>query len=119
MNNMLLSSVVTLVVGFICNKFLPAGSATWAVPLISAVAGIIFKQDPKNGALSGAIGGGVLGGLAGALGTPGLGGMLSSVLGDSASGVLGSVLGGGVLGGAGGGIGGFIQGMMNKNQTPA
>ncbi len=117
MNSMLLSSVVTAVVGFLGNKFLPAGSSTWLLPLVSAVAGIIFKQNPKNGAASGAMGGGLLGAVLGGMGDaagPGLGGILSSVLGESSSGLLGSLLGGGLLGGAGGGIGGFLQGMLNK-----
>ncbi len=117
MNNMLLSAAITAVVGFICNKFLPPGSATWAVPAVSALAGIFLKQTPKDGALSGLMGGGVLGGLAGAMGDGGLGSILGAVMGDSANGVLGSVLGGGILGGAGGGIGGFLQGMLNKSKA--
>jgi hypothetical protein len=117
MNNMLISSLITAVAGFICNKFLPAGSATWAVPAISALAGIFLKQTPKDGALSGLLGGGVLGGVAGAMGDGGLGSILGAVMGDSANGVLGSILGGGVLGGAGGGIGGFLQGMLNKGKA--
>jgi hypothetical protein len=114
---MLISSLITAVAGFICNKFLPAGSATWAVPAISALAGIFLKQTPKDGALSGLLGGGVLGGVAGAMGDGGLGSILGAVMGDSANGVLGSILGGGVLGGAGGGIGGFLQGMLNKGKA--
>lgn len=117
MKNTLLSSAITLVVGFLANKFLPAGSATWAVPLISALAGIFLKQDPKNGALSGLLGGGVLGGLASATGDAGLGSILGALMGDSANGALGSILGGGILGGAGGGIGGFLQGMINKTKA--
>ncbi len=117
MKNTVLSSVITLVVGYLANKFLPAGSATWAVPLISAVAGIVMKQTPKDGALSGLAGGGVLGILANVLGDGGLGSFLGGVLGDNASGLLGGLLGGGILGGAGGGIGGFLQGMINKSQA--
>lgn len=117
MNNMLLSSLITAVVGFICNKFLPPGSATWAVPAISAVASIFLKQTPKDGALSGLMGGGVLGGVASSMGGGSLGGILGSVLGDGGGGLLGSILGGGVLGGAGGGIGGFLQGMLNKGKA--
>lgn len=113
MKNMLLSSAITLVVGFICNKFLPAGSATWAVPAVSALAGILLKQTPQNGAVSGLAGGGILGAVLSAMGDGGMGSILSSVLGDN-SGILGSLLGGGILGGAGGGIGGFLQGMLNK-----
>ncbi len=117
MKNTLLSSLITLVVGFLANKFLPAGSATWAVPLASAAAGFFLKQSPKDGGLSGLLGGGVLGGLASAMGDGGMGSILGSLMGDGANGMLGSILGGGVLGGAGGGIGGFLQGMMNKSQT--
>jgi len=118
MNNTLISSAITLVAGFLANKFLPAGSATWAVPLISAVAGILLKQSPKDGATSGALGGGALGALAGLLGDPSVGSILSGVLGgETANGLLGSLLGGGVLGGAGGGIGGFLQGMLNKGKS--
>ncbi|MEQ1745821.1 MAG: hypothetical protein ABMA02_10365 [Saprospiraceae bacterium] len=118
MNNTLISSAITLVVGFLANKFLPAGSATWAVPLVSAVAGVLLKQSPKDGATSGAIGGGALGALASLIGDPSVGGMLSGILGgDTANGLLGSLLGGGVLGGAGGGIGGFLQGMLNKPKS--
>lgn len=117
MKNTLLSSLITLVAGFLANKFLPAGSATWAVPLISAVAGVLLKQSPKDGALSGLAGGGVLGVVANLLGDPGVGSFLSGILGDNAGGLLGGLLGGGVLGGAGGGIGGFLQGMMNKSQA--
>lgn len=116
MKNMLMSSAGTLILGFLVNKFMP-GASTWAVPLISAVAGVLLKQSPKDGALSGLLGGGVLGGLSSAMGDPGLGGILSSVLGESSSGLLGSLLGGGILGGAGGGIGGFLQGMLNKQQA--
>ncbi|MCB0577478.1 MAG: hypothetical protein KDC61_23155 [Saprospiraceae bacterium] len=112
MKNTLLSSVITLVVGFLANKLLPAGTATWVVPLASAVASIFLKQNPKDGALSGLLGGGALGVLAS---DGGLGSILSGVLGsDMAGGMLGSILGGGVLGGAGGGVGGFLQGMLNK-----
>jgi hypothetical protein len=115
MKNMLFSSLGTLIVGFICNKFLPPGAATWAVPAISALAGIFLKQSPQNAATSGLLGGGLLGGLSSAMGDPGLGSILAGVLGgETAGGILGSVLGGGVLGGAGGGIGGFLQGMLNK-----
>ena len=117
MQNTLLSSVITLVAGFLANKFLPAGSATWAVPLISALAGLFLKQSPKDGAMSGALGGGVLGAAASAMGDPGLGGLLGGLMGDGASGLLGSLLGGGILGGAGGGIGGFLQGLLNKNKA--
>ncbi|MCC6280801.1 MAG: hypothetical protein IT262_09380 [Saprospiraceae bacterium] len=113
MKNTLLSSAITLVVGFLCNKFLPAGSATWAVPAVSALAGILLKQTPKDGALSGLAGGGVLGAILSATGDGGLGSILGGVLGEN-SGLLGSLLGGGILGGAGGGIGGFLQGMINK-----
>ena len=109
----LLSSAITLVVGFLCNKFLTAGSATWAVPAVSALAGILLKQTPKDGALSGLAGGGVLGAILSATGDGGLGSILGGVLGEN-SGLLGSLLGGGILGGAGGGIGGFLQGMINK-----
>ena len=119
MKNTLLSSLITLVVGYLANKFLPAGSATWAVPLISAVAGILMKQTPKDGALSGLAGGGVLGILATVLGDGGLGAFLGGVLGDNSGGLLGSLLGGGILGGAGGGIGGYLQGMINKGKTAA
>ena len=113
MKNTLLSSAITLVVGFLCNKFLPAGSATWAVPVVSALAGILLKQTPKDGALSGLAGGGVLGAILSATGDGGLGAILGGVLGEN-SGLLGSLLGGGILGGAGGGIGGLLQGMLNK-----
>ncbi len=116
MNNMLLSSGITAVVGFLCNKFLP-GSAIWAVPAVSALAGIFLKQTPKDGAVSGLMGGGVLGGLASLLGDGGVGSILGAVMGDSANGVLGNILGGGILGGAGGGIGGFLQGMLNKSKA--
>ncbi len=114
MQNTLISSAITLIAGFIANKFLPAGSATWAIPLISAVAGILLKQTPKDGATSGLLGGGVLGAIAGAMGDGGISSVLSGALG---SGMLGSVLGTGVLGGAGGGIGGFLQGMLNKGKA--
>lgn len=118
MKNILMSSAGTLVIGFLCTKFLPPSIATIAVPAISALAGIILKQGPQQAATSGAIGGGVLGALSSALGDPGLGSILSGVLGsDMANGVLGSLLGGGVLGGAGGGIGGFIQNMLNKSKV--
>jgi hypothetical protein len=118
MKNMLLSSLGTLVIGYLCNKFLPAGSATWAVPAVSALLGVALKQTPQNGALSGLLGGGVLGAASSAMGDPGLGSLLSGVLGsDTANGLLGSLLGGGVLGGAGGGIGGLLQGMLNKQNT--
>ncbi len=118
MKNMLLSSLGTLVVGFICNKFLPAGSATWAVPAVSALAAIFLKQAPQQAATSGLIGGGALGAVTSLMGDGGIGSFLGSVLGgDMAGGLLGSLLGGGVLGGAGGGIGGFLQGMLNKSQT--
>jgi len=117
MKNTLLSSLITLVVGYLANKFLPAGSATWAVPLASAAAGFFFKQSPKDGGLSGLLGGGVLGGLASATGDAGLGSILGGLMGDSANGIVGSILGGGILGGAGGGIGGFLQGMLNKSQA--
>lgn len=116
MKNTLLSSAITLVVGFLCNKFLPAGAATWAVPAVSALAGILLKQTPKDGALSGLAGGGVLGAILSATGDGGLGSILGGVLGEN-SGLLGSLLGGGVLGGAGGGIGGFLQGMINKGKA--
>jgi hypothetical protein len=120
MQKMLLSSLGTMVIGFLANKFLPAGSATWAVPAISAILGVVMKQSPKDGALSGLLGGGALGGVAGAMGDPGIGSILSSVLGgETAGGLLGSLLGGGLLGGAGGGIGGFLQGMLNKSQQAA
>jgi len=117
MKNTLISSLITLVGGFLANKFLPAGSATWAVPLISALAGIFLKQTPKDGALSGLAGGGVLGAVASGMGDPGLGSFLGGLLGESSGGMLGSLLGGGILGGAGGGIGGFLQGMLNKSQA--
>lgn len=117
MKNMLFSSLGTLVLGFLVNKFLPAGSATWAVPLISALAGIFLKQTPANAATSGALGGGLLGAVDSAMGGTGLGSILAGVLGESSSGLLGSLLGGGVLGGAGGGIGGFLQTMMNKSSA--
>ena len=110
MQNTLLSSAITLIAGFLANKFLPEGSATWAVPLISAAAGFFLKQTPKDGAMSGALGGGVLGVVASAMGDGGVGSFLGAVLGgETAGGMLGSVLGGGVLGGAGGGIGGFFE----------
>jgi len=115
MNTTLISSAITLIAGFLVNKFLPAGSATWAVPLISALAGIVLKQDPKAGATSGALGGGVLGVVASLLGDPSIGSALGGVLGqETADGLVGSLLGGGVLGGAGGGVGGFLQGLLNK-----
>lgn len=114
MKNTLLSSAITLVVGYICNKFLPAGAATWAIPAVSALAGILLKQTPKDGALSGLAGGGILGAILSATGDGGLGAILGGVLGDNANGILGSLLGGGILGGAGGGIGGLLQGMLNK-----
>ncbi|MCB0533393.1 MAG: hypothetical protein H6574_16810 [Lewinellaceae bacterium] len=117
MQNTLISSAITLVAGFLANKFLPEGSATWAVPLISALAGVFLKQTPKDGGLSGLLGGGVLGAVASATGDGGLGSILSAVLGgDTANGMLGSILGGGILGGAGGGVGGFLQGMLNKGK---
>lgn len=116
--NSLISSAITLVVGFLVNKFMP-GAATWAVPAVSAVASILMKQAPQQGAVSGLLGGGVLGGLAGAMGGDaagaGIGSLLGGLLGDN-GGVLSSLLGGGLLGGAGGGIGGFLQGMINKSQ---
>ena len=112
MNNMLLSSVLTAAAGFIASKL--GISATIVVPIVSALAGFLFKQTPANGATSGLIGGGVLGAASSAMGMPSeLGGVLSSVLGEN-SGMLGALLGGGLLGGAGGGLGGFLQGMLNK-----
>lgn len=117
MQNTLISSAITLVGGFLANKFMP-GSATWAVPLLSALAGVFLKQTPKDGAVSGLLGGGVLGAAASAMGDGGIGSILSGVLGgETAGGLLGSILGGGVLGGAGGGIGGFLQGMLNKGKA--
>lgn len=123
MKNMLFSSLGTTLIGLLASKFLPAGMATYAVPVISALLGIFMKQTPANAATSGAVGGGLLGGIlsgAGdALGVPGgggLGNILGAVMGDGANGVLGSLLGGGILGGAGGGLGGFLQGMLNKQQ---
>lgn len=118
MNNMLLSSVITAVVGFLVNKFMP-GASTWAIPAISALAGIFLKQSPKDGAVSGLMGGGVLGAISSAMGDGGMGSILAGVLGENANGILGSLLGGGVLGGAGGGIGGFLQSMLNKGNTTA
>jgi hypothetical protein len=117
MKNMLLSSAGTLVIGFLCNKFLPAGMATMAVPAVSALAGILMKQGPQQAATSGLLGGGALGALTSLI--PGAGGGLGSVLGsvlggDMAGGLVGSLLGGGLLGGAGGGVGGFLQNMLNK-----
>ncbi len=118
MQNTLISSAITLIGGFLANKFLPAGSATWAIPLISALAGVFLKQTPKDGGLSGLLGGGALGAVAGAMGDGGIGSILGSVLGsETANGILGSILGGGILGGAGGGIGGFLQGMLNKKAS--
>lgn len=118
MKNMLLSSAGTLILGYICNKFLPPNIAAMAVPAISALAGIVMKQGPQQAATSGLVGGGALGALSSILGDPSLGSILSGVLGDStANGLLGSLLGGGVLGGAGGGIGGFLQNMLNKDKA--
>jgi hypothetical protein len=118
MKNMLFSSAGTLVLGFLCNKFLPPGMATIAVPAISALAGIVMKQGPQQAATSGLIGGGALGALSSLMGDGGMGSILSSVLGSEASsGLLGSLLGGGVLGGAGGGVGGFLQNMLNKEKA--
>jgi hypothetical protein len=114
MKNMLLSSAGTLVIGFLCNKFLPPGMATFAVPAVSALAGILMKQDPQQAATSGLVGGGALGAITSLMGDNGMGTLLSSVLG---SGALSSILGGGVLGGAGGGIGGLLQGMLNKEKA--
>lgn len=115
MNNMLISSLITAVAGFIANKM--GISPTIVVPVVSALAGILLKQNVKDGALSGLIGGGVLGAASSAMGDPGLGGILSSVMGENSSSLLGSLLGGGVLGGAGGGIGGLLQGMINKGKS--
>jgi hypothetical protein len=123
MKNILFSSMGTTIIGLIASKFLPAGMATYAVPIISALLGMYMKHTPANAATSGAVGGGLLGGILGgagdALGIPGgggLGNILGSVMGDGAGGLLGSLLGGGVLGGAGGGLGGLLQGMLNKQQ---
>ena len=112
MNNMLISSLITAVAGFIANKL--GINPVIAVPVVSALAGILMKQNAQNGAVSGLIGGGVLGAASSAMGDPGMGGILSAVMGDGSAGVLGSLLGGTILGGAGGGIGGFLQGMINK-----
>lgn len=112
MNNMLLSSLITAVAGYIATKL--GINPAIAVPVVSALAGILLKQNVQNGAASGLIGGGVLGAASAAMGDPGLGGILTSVMGVGGGGVLGSLLGGGILGGAGGGIGGFLQGMINK-----
>jgi hypothetical protein len=118
MKNMLMSSAGTLVIGFLCNKFLPPGMATLAVPAVSALAGIFLKQSPQQAATSGLAGGGALGLVSSLMGDGGMGSILSGVLGsDAASGILGSVLGGGALGGAGGGVGGFLQGMLNKTKA--
>ena len=114
MNNILLSSLVTAAGGFIANKL--GLSPAIAVPVLSALAGILFKQSPQNGAAAGLLGGGVLGAASAAMGDPGFGSILASVLGEN-SGILGSLLGGGLLGGAGGGIGGFLQGMLNKGKA--
>lgn len=111
MNNILLSSAITAVAGFIASKL--GISPTIAVPVVSALAGLLLKQSPQNGALSGLLGGGALGAASSAMGDPGLGSILTSVLGEN-SGMLGSLLGGGLLGGAGGGVGGFLQGLINK-----
>lgn len=115
MNSMLISSLITAVAGFIANKM--GISTTIVVPVVSALAGILMKQNTQNSALSGLVGGSVLGAASSAMGDPGLGGILSSVLGDNSTTLLGSLLGGGVLGGAGGGIGGFLQGMINKGKS--
>lgn len=118
MKNMLMSSAGTLVIGFLCNKFLPPGMATFAVPAVSALAGILLKQSPQQAATSGLAGGGALGLVTSLMGDGGMGSILSGVLGSgAASGVLSSVLGGGALGGAGGGVGGFLQGMLNKEKA--
>ena len=120
MQNTLLSSAITLIAGFLANKFLPEGSATWAVPLISAAAGFFLKQTPKDGAMSGALGGGILGVVASAMGDGGVGSFLGAVLGgETAGGMLGSVLGGGVLGVVRGGFPGFLQCMITKGKPAA
>lgn len=113
MNNMILSSLLTAGAGFIASKIGIPPSIV--VPIVSALAGFLFKQSPTNGAAAGAAGGGILGAAAAGMGTDlGLGSILGSVMGDGGAGVLGSLLGGGLLGGAGGGLGGLLQGMMNK-----
>ncbi len=113
MNNMILSSLLTAGAGFIASKL--GISASIVVPIVSALAGFLFKQSPANGAAAGAAGGGILGAAAAGMGMDsGLGSILGSVMGDGGAGVLGSLLGGGLLGGAGGGLGGLLQGMMNK-----
>lgn len=115
MNNMILSSAITAIVGFIAGKL--DLNPTIVVPAVSALAGILLKQNAQNGATSGLIGGGVLGAVTSLMGDPGLGGFLSSVLGENSGMLVGSLLGGGILGGAGGGIGGLLQGMTNKSKS--
>ena len=113
MNNMLISSLLTAAAGFIASKL--GISSAIVVPIVSALAGFLFKQTPANGATAGALGGGILGAASSAMGMPTeLGSVLTAVMGEGNSGLLGSLLGGGLLGGAGGGLGGFLQGMLNK-----